>query len=245
MHDQGMIRQEQLVEAFVGLADTLVADFDVVELLQRLVEDCVRLLDAAAAGLLLADQRGSLQVLASTTEQARLLELFQLEADKGPCLACFRTGAPVLVPDLADHPGRWSQFATKARQEGFASVHALPLRLRTQVIGALNLFHTHTGAMTADDLAVGQALADVATIGILQQRAVARSHALSGQLQSALNSRVIIEQAKGVLAERANLDMDEAFTALRGFARNHNRKLVDVALGVIEGRSPTPDRAPS
>ena len=230
-------RDEQLMKAFVSLADTLVDDYDIVELLQRLVEDCVDLLDAAAAGLLLSDQRGSLQVMASSSEQTRLLELLQVHVDQGPCRDCFSTGVPVLVADLAEQAHRWPVFAAEAQRQGFRSVHALPMRLRSETIGALNLFRTHTGPLPDEDLQVGQALADVATIGILQHRALARSEVLSGQLQIALNSRIIIEQAKGVLAEREGLDVDKAFARLRSYARTNGIALVDVSRAVVDGTS--------
>ena len=230
-----MDRERRLVETFVALADTLVDDFDVVELLQTLVESSVDLLTADAAGLLLADQRGGLQVMASSSEQTRLLELFQLQNNEGPCLDCYRTGTQVLVDDLTTATDRWPIFVPEARRQGFASVHALPLRLRSETIGAVNLFHARTQALSEEDLRTGQALAAVATIGILQARAIQHRETLSEQLQSALNTRVIIEQAKGVLAERGSLDMDDSFAKLRGYARNNNVRLAEVARGVVEG----------
>jgi GAF domain-containing protein len=229
------VREGKLTRAFVSLADTLVADYDLVELLHRLVDDCVDLLDAAAAGLLLSDQRGSLQVMASSSEQTRLLELLQLHADQGPCLECFNSGEAVMVGDLAERAYLWPVFAAEAQRQGFRSVHALPMRLRSETIGTLNLFRTGLGPLPDEDLQVAQALADVATIGIFQHRALARSEVLSGQLQVALNSRIIIEQAKGVLAERDTLDVDQAFTRLRSYARDHSQALVEVARAVVEG----------
>ncbi|MGI8648388.1 MAG: transcriptional regulator [Acidimicrobiales bacterium] len=228
------IREGRVAQAFVELADTLVDDYDVADLLHTLAEQCVRLLDAAAAGLLLADQRGSLQVLASSSEGARLLELFQLQTEEGPCVECFHTQAPVLVADIAAQSHRWPQFAAAASREGFVSVHALPLRLRTQTIGALNLFGRERGALSEEDLRLGQALADTATIGILQERAIHHREILVEQLQTALNSRVIIEQAKGVLATVGNLDMGAAFIVLRTYARNHSARLSEVARDLVE-----------
>lgn len=229
-------REGPLVHAFVTLADTLVDDYDVVEFAQELVEDCVALLDVDSAGLLLADLRGGLQMLASTSEQTRMLELLQLQSDAGPCLQAYRTGQQVLVDDLrADSP--WPVFATRASGEGFGSVIAIPLRLRTERIGALNLFRKAPGLMTESDLLVAQALADVATIGILHQRVLTRGALVNSQLQTALNSRVLIEQAKGVLSERLGLDMDQAFVQLRSMARNSNRHLSDTARTVIENPS--------
>ncbi|MEV5714578.1 GAF and ANTAR domain-containing protein [Amycolatopsis mediterranei] len=227
-------RERQVTRTFVALADTLVDDFDVAELLHTLVRSCVNLLDVAAAGLTLVDERGSLQVLASSTEQARLLELFQLGIDEGPCVECFATRAPVLVADLAEESARWPRFAAEASRQGFASVHALPMRLRKQIVGALNLFGERPGELGADDVDLAQGLADTATIGILQERAVRHGETLSEQLQTALNSRVTIEQAKGVLAVTGGLGMDGAFTALRGYARSHNLMLGDVARAIAE-----------
>jgi GAF domain-containing protein len=230
-----MSREQHLAAAFVELVDTLVDDYDVVDLLDRLAGHSVRLLGATAAGLLLDDQRGGgLRVLAASSERSRLLELFQLQTDQGPCLDCVRTGQPVSVPDLNDAADRWPRFVPMAAQQGFRAVHALPLRLRNQTIGALNLFHDQPATLTPDDLQLGQALADAATIGILHERAIRRGETLIEQLQTALNSRIIIEQAKGFLADRGGLDVDQAFDLLRGYARDHNLRLSDTARRVVE-----------
>jgi GAF domain-containing protein len=228
-------RERELTQAFVELADTLVSDYDVADLLYGLVEHSVSLLDATAAGIMLADQRGGLQVMASTTERTRLLELFQLQNDEGPCLDCFHTGQPIAVSDLDAAAERWPRFAPAALAEGYAAVHALPLRLREEIIGALNLFSGQSGDLSAEDLQVAQALADVATIGILQERAIQHSETLIEQLQGALNSRIIIEQAKGVLAERGGVDMDHAFRQLRAYSRNTNTGLARVARDLVDG----------
>ena len=209
----GNERESRLLEAFVQLADTLVDDYDVADMLHELLSYCVRLLHAAAAGLLLSDQRGNLQVLASSTEQTRLLELFQLQNNEGPCLDCVRTGEPVLVDDLAAAADRWPRFVPQALGNGFAAVHAVPMRLRRETIGALNLFNREPGAMPPEDLLAARALADTATIGILQERAIHRGEVLTEQLQAALNNRITIEQAKGVLAHAGNLDMEQSFQA--------------------------------
>lgn len=234
-----MARDRELAEAFVDLADTLVSDYDVTDLLYRLVEHCVRLLDVDEAGLLLSDQRGSLNVMASSDERTRLLELLQLQADEGPCLECFRSGEPVSVSDLRAASGRWPQFAPAALAAGYLAVHALPLRLREQVIGALNLFSADTGELADEGIYVGRALADVATIGLLQERSIHRGETVIEQLEAALHSRVIIEQAKGVLAERGALDMDEAFRRLRSHARASNTRLADVARELVDGQLDT------
>jgi transcriptional regulator with GAF, ATPase, and Fis domain len=227
-------RERVLAEAFVSLADTLVTDFDVIDLLHRLCTDSVTLLPVDAAGLMLSDQRGTLRVVSSSTEQAHLLELFQLQANEGPCLDCFRTSRQIVSPDLG-HETHWPRFVTHARQAGYRSVHALPLRLRSETIGALNLFSSTPGALSPHALRVGQALADVATIGILQERALHRQEVLAEQLQAALNSRVIIEQAKGMLAERGQIDLPQAFALLRSHARSRQQRLSDLARDVVNG----------
>ena len=224
-------RERALAEAFVTLADTLVTDYDVIDVLHQLTIECVQLLRVDAAGLLLSDQRGTLQMAAASTEQARVVELFQLQSDEGPCLDCYRTSRPISAPDLRAMTD-WPRFIAHTLETGYRSVHAVPLRLRNETIGALNLFRTQPGALRPDELRIAQALADVATIGILQERAISRREILAEQLQVALNSRVIIEQAKGVLAERGQLDMEEAFHVLRGHARSTQQRLSDVALGV-------------
>jgi len=224
-----------MVETFVELADTLVDDFDVVEFLQQVSIRCAEVLEVSAVGVLLADQRGTLRVVAASSEETRLLELLQLHTGQGPCADCFRSGAPVSVADLSAVTARWPRFVAEARQIGFASVHALPMRLRTDVIGTLNLFSGLPGVLDADVVRLGQALADVATIGILQARTIHRHETLAEQLQTALNSRVIIEQAKGVIAERHNLDMDRSFGLLRDTARTSNRRLSELARAVVEG----------
>jgi transcriptional regulator with GAF, ATPase, and Fis domain len=229
------MRKRQMVEAFVELADTLVDDFDVVEFLQQVSVRCAQVLDVSAVGILLADPRGTLRVVAASSEETRLLELLQLHTGQGPCAECFRTGVPVAVADLSAVTTRWPRFAAEARQIGFASVHALPMRLRTNVIGTLNLFGGLPGAFDAEILRLGQALADVATIGILQARSIRHHETLAEQLQTALNSRVIIEQAKGVIAERHDMDMDRSFGLLRDTARTSNRRLSDLARAVVEG----------
>jgi len=224
-----------LSETFVELTDTMVAGFDMIDFLHVLTDRSVQLLDVSAAGLLLADPRGELRVVAASSEAARLLELFQLQNDQGPCLDCYRSGQPVHAADLNAEAARWPRFAPAALQAGFGAVHALPMRLREQVIGALNLFRAQAGAFDPADVRIGQALADVATISLLHERSMRHSDTLNEQLQTALNSRVLIEQAKGKLAERLGLDMDQAFNLLRDYARNRNVRLSDLARAFIEG----------
>src|SRR4051812_19018813 len=228
-------RDRALAETFVLLADTLVDDFDLLELFDQLMRSSVELLGVSAAGLLLDDQRGNLAVVASSSEESRLLEIFQLQNNEGPCLDCVRSAKPVFADDLAAEVERWPLFVPRALDLGFHSMAAVPLRLRDECIGGLNLFQSGDVPVDADQRRLGQAFADVATIGILQRRTVHRSTVLAEQLQHALNSRVVIEQAKGVVAERNKLGMGPAFDLLRHFARDNNMKLTDAATGVVEG----------
>jgi GAF domain-containing protein len=238
-------RELTLASTFVKLADTLVEDYDVVDLLDQLVNACVHLLGVTAAGLLLDDQKGNLALVASSSEESRLLELFALQSNEGPCLDCVRTGVAVTSGNLDDEVNRWPVFVPAAHVAGFRSVAAMPLRLRDQTIGGLNLFLDEPQLIPDADRSLAQAFADVATIGILQQRSLHRSHILSEQLQNALTSRIAIEQAKGVLAERNGLSMEAAFDALRRHARDRNLKLTAVANDVVNARlDPTQDVQP-
>lgn len=229
-------RESRLSDAFVDLADSLVTGYDVVDLLHRLIDHCLDLFDGFAAGLVLRDPSGALEVMASSSERAELVELLQLRAGEGPSIECANTGRVVTVDDLAAEPVPWPQFRVQAQAEGFRSVHAVPMRLRDQTIGAMNLLGAHPGPLAAANGRVAQALADVATIAILQERALRQSQIVSDQLQGALNSRVIIEQAKGVLSHQAGIDMDGAFTLMRRYARTRNEHLSDVAAAVTAGR---------
>ena len=229
-------REARLTDVFVTLADTLVTDFDVADLFNDLADACVELLEVSAAGLMLVDPRGQLRVMASSSERSRMLELMEIQNDEGPCLVCHATGVAVIVDDVAVDQERWPTFATQALGLGFRAAYALPMRLRDETIGALNLFHQDSGAVTQAALRVGQGLADIATIAILQRRALQRGFELNEQLQEALNSRIVIEQAKGVLAERLKSDMPTAFAVLRGYARRTNSRLSDVARAVVAGQ---------
>lgn len=230
-----MPRERQLSEAFVELSGSLVAGADVVEFLHLLVRRSVDLLDAAEAGLMLADERGGLRVMASSNERAHLLELFELQSDEGPCLDCYRSGQPLVNEWLDQDPGRWPRFSVRARALGFRSAHALPMRWHDQVIGSLNLFRDDAGSLSDADVAMGQALADVATIGILRERSLREAQVVSESLQAALSSRIVIEQAKGMVAARGGVTVDEAFELLRRQARNTNSRLHEVAECVIAG----------
>jgi len=223
----------RLAEVFVEVADTLVDDFDVIEFLQMITTRTSELVSVPAVGLLLDDGRGRLQFMAASDEETRLLELFQIQHNEGPCLDAFTLGTPVVNADLANAEDRWPTFAPRAAAAGFRSVHAIPLRLRSAVIGALNLFGTDAGSLEPGDVKIVQALADVATIGLLQEKTIRHGELLTEQLQHALNSRVVIEQAKGALARTHGIGVDAAFELLRSYARNHNRKLVDLARVVV------------
>ncbi len=232
---------ERLAEVFVRVADTLVDEFDLIEFLQMVTAQTSELADARAAGLLLADHQGRLQLMAASDERTEILEVFQVENVEGPCQDCFRGGRAVSHPDLRNAADRWPRFAPRAVAAGFLSVHAFPLRLRQEVIGGLNLFGAETGVMSAADVRIVQALADVATIGLLQERAVRRGEVLTEQLQAALNSRIVIEQAKGALAQIHGGSTDEAFARLRDFCRRHHLRIGDVAFAVTSDPARFPD----
>jgi GAF domain-containing protein len=230
------IRREQLVtQTFLLFADTLVADFDIIELLTMLTDRCNALVDAHATGILLADPDGNLCVVAASSEQARLVELFQLQNEEGPCLEAFQSGQAVVNTDLRGALDRWPQFTPYAVGAGYESVYALPLRLRNTIIGALNLFRNTTAPMPADDVLLAQALADIASIAVLQDQAAQQTRIRNGQLQNALGSRISIERAKGMLAERSNIDMATAFGRIRAYARNNNMQLTEAAKRIIAG----------
>jgi len=227
-------RERQLLRAFAGLADTLVDDYDVVELLQNLVEMCSSVLGATASGVLLADENGELDVVASTSEATRLVEVMQLSAWAGPCIESYRTGHPVSLADIRDAPEEWSSFRDNALELGFRAVDAVPMRLREQTIGTLNLLREDTGELPGDDLVAARAFADVATIGILHERTLAQSTLVRRQLQTALDSRVVIEQAKGVVAYTRRIPVEEAFAVIRDYARSHQTRLSAVAQAIVE-----------
>ncbi|MFF3987929.1 ANTAR domain-containing protein [Streptomyces sp. NPDC001797] len=233
----GMAREQRLVEIFVEVADSLVEDFDVIDLLQRLSARCVELLDVSAAGILLADAHGELQIIAASDEHTRLLELFALQHDQGPCVECYRTGTARTNIDLTQPEATvgWPRFAARARETGYAATHAVPLRLRNRIVGALNLFQSTPQRLGYDDIALAQALADVATIAILQQRTLEQSHVENSQLETALTSRILVEQAKGVLAERWNTSVDDAFEVFRSYARSRRMRLSELATRIISG----------
>jgi len=229
-------RQTLLADTFVELADTLIADFDLIDFLHVLVERTVALTDADAAGIMLADQRGGLEVLAASSHAAELVELFELQQQEGPCLEAYRSGEPVIKSDVPEMLAAWPTFTPRLARAGFSSAQAIPMRLRETVIGALNVFTVSPGALSDDDMKLGRALADVATVGILQQRVISARDLLAEQLQGALNSRVLIEQAKGVLAGTSGLSVDQAFVLMRSHSRTTGTHLRAVADDIISGR---------
>lgn len=235
-----LVSTERLAEVFVEVADTLVSDFDLIEFLQTVTTRSAELVDADAAGLLLADQHRELHFMAASDEAARWLELFQVQNREGPCLDAYRTGRPVVNVDLPDAGDRWPVFASRAARAGFRSVHAIPLRHQDEVIGTLGMFGSDTGGLGPTDVQILQALADITTIGLLQERTIRRGEQVTEQLQNALNSRIVIEQAKGALARMRDVDVDTAFTLLRGYGRAHRLRLGDVARAVLEDPSSHP-----
>jgi len=230
-----MSREPDLLAAFIEFSDTLVDDYDVVEFLHRLAERCVDLVDVSEAGIMLADRDGALRYIASSSERMRLIELFELQHAEGPCVDAYRTGIAVQSESTDDANTRWPTLGPHARDVGFQSMAALPMRLRANVIGALNLFSAADACLSAEDLQVAQALADVATIGILQERALSDGQIVKSQLQGALESRVVIEQAKGIVGEHNHISVDDAFKLLRSYARSHNCLLGQAAKDIISG----------
>lgn len=227
-------RQALTATTFVEIVDTLVEDFDVIEVLTQLTSRSVELLEAAAAGILLADPDGQLRVIGASTEQVGLLELFQIQSAEGPCLDCYHTGS-VVTDSRLSAGSLWPNFAAESVRLGFPSVCAVPLRLKDLILGCLNLFMSEPVELSQAEVALAQALADVASIAIVQDQATREAAIREGHLQHALNSRIVIEQAKGMIAERANVDMDDAFARLRSFARNSNRGLTAVAESLVTG----------
>ncbi|HEY5111094.1 MAG TPA: GAF and ANTAR domain-containing protein [Acidimicrobiales bacterium] len=230
-----MARESLLITTLVELADNLVDHYDVIDVLTVLSDRCVEAIDVDAAGVMLASPGGELQYVASSSETMRVLELFQVQANEGPCIDCFRDGHAIINHSLADSLDRWPNFTPRALAVGFQSVHCLPMRLRGRTIGALNLFRSLQGPLDDDDVAVAQGLADIATIAILQHRSSIDADTLNDQLSNALNSRIIIEQAKGIVSQSTSCDMHEAFSRLRTQARNHNEGLTDVAYRIVHG----------
>jgi GAF domain-containing protein len=235
-----MISAERLSDVFVEVADTLVADFDLVDFLHNLTDRAASICDAKAVGILLADQHDDMQFIAASSEEAKLLELFQLQNSEGPCLDCFRTREPVVNSNLESAIERWPVFAPRALAAGFGSVHAIPMRLRNEVIGTLNIFGGGNAQFDDSDVRIVQALADVATIAILQERSVERAETLTEQLQGALNSRIVIEQAKGAVSKLRGISIDKAFVLLREYSRHNQLRLVDVGRAVLTDPSSVP-----
>lgn len=228
-------RETQLLETFVTLADSLVVGFDVLDLLQTLVDRSVELFPAKDAGILLASATGELEIVVSTNERSHLISLLQLGADEGPCIEAYTTGRLVTVSDAAEIADRWPVFAERSLESGYQYVHAVPLRLRDTSLGSLNLFGEEPGSLSREDAAAVQALTDVATISILQERALRETDVARDQLQRALDSRIVIEQAKGVIAQTHGVDMDAAFRLVREHARSNRIRLSDVAQQIVAG----------
>ena len=231
-------REDDVVATFVSISGSLARGHDVNELLTQLAADCARLLDVSAVGLLLADSRGTLHVVAASSERVADLEAFQAQRAQGPCHTCYLDGQPVNVPDLAAAAARWPEFAVVAARTGVASVHAVPMRLRDDVVGALNLFGSRPGPLNEADLRLAQALADAAAIALIQDRAAADTSIVNEQLQIALDTRVVLEQAKGVLSYSGDLEIPDAFAALRYYARDHGIKLTDLATALVSRAVP-------
>jgi GAF domain-containing protein len=229
------VELRRLTEVFVELADILTEGFDVVGYLGVLASRCVELLPVASAGVLMADHDGRLRPAAASDEPAWLLVLWQAQRGEGPCLDCSRSGSGIANVALDAATTRWPDFAAQARGYGYARTHAIPMRQRAALAGILALFSATPEPLGEADLGLGQALADVTAVGIAQRRAMARGAEATSQLREALSSKILIEQAKGILAERMQLHVDDAFAVLRNYARQSNRPLPAVARAVVEG----------
>lgn len=232
-----MIDTNRMADLFVDVADTLVSEFDIIDFLHNLAVHASELTESPAVGLLLSDLSGGLNQVAASSEDAQTLELLQLQHSEGPCVDCYRTGRAVVEDDLAGARERWPNFAPRAVAAGISTVHAFPMRLRNDVIGALNVFGRPSDVMGPDDVRLVQSLADFATIAILQERALARAESLTEQLQFALNSRIVIEQAKGAVARALEVGVDEAFEILRAHARRNQTRLTVLARAVVTDRT--------
>jgi GAF domain-containing protein len=232
-----VLSRDRLADVFVELADTLVDDFDLIDFLHNLTLHAATVTESPAVGILLSDLRGGLNHVAASSERAEVLELFQLQHSEGPCVDCYRSGLQVIEPDIGADPERWSTFSPQALKAGLGAVHAFPMRLRHEVIGALNVFGASGASLGPDEARVVQGLADVATIAILQERAITRAEGLAEQLQFALNSRVVIEQAKGAISRAVGVSVDEAFELLRAQARRTRTGLTQVARKMVEDPS--------
>jgi GAF domain-containing protein len=231
-HMDELSRETRINTAFVTVVDAITTDFDIVDVLHVLVEQCTEVLDADGGGLMLVNSNGQLQLMTSTSDSADFVEVMQLNADSGPCIDCFTSGAELSVPNIQSSGGRWPAFQKSAMQKGFHSAHATPMRLHGQIIGTMNIFRSKRGALSERDASVAQALTDIATIGILHERVVREGAILAEQLHNALDSRIFIEQAKGMIAHSRSLTMDDAFTVLRSHARNNNLTIRSVAEGI-------------
>jgi GAF domain-containing protein len=232
-HVADSTREERINDAFVRVAGTLVDNYDVLDLLSTLMNTCTDLLGVQAGGILIADGAGELELVASTSEEAEIVEIMIVAAGAGPCVDCFNTGASVSVADIETDTGQWPRFRRSALEQGFRAAHATPLRLHGEVIGAMNLLSTGAGALSARDSQLAQALADVATVGILHERSFREPGIVAAQLHFALDTRILVEQAKGVLAQVRSCTMTEAFNALRSYAREHDTTLRAAAEGVV------------
>jgi GAF domain-containing protein len=228
-------REALVIDTFITLADTLAGDYDVSELLHVLVDRCGEVLRAATAGVVLESHEGGLRLAAAMTEEMEAVEEAEMAAGSGPCVDAYRSKEPVVVPDLSACEERWPDLVPRLLAMGMRAGHAFPLRLREDCIGALNLYRRQPGEFDEDDIRLAQSFADIAAIGILQHRTVAEAELRVAQLQHALDSRVVIEQAKGVLAQRHRVTVGEAFAELRRHARDGNRKIHDLAREVVEG----------
>jgi GAF domain-containing protein len=229
-------REARVAKAFIRTTSALMTPYDIVELLSTLMATCTDIFGLEAGGILIADVVGDLELVASTSEEASIVETMVIGAGAGPCIDAYVRGEIVTVADIAVDAEEWPQFRSTALAQGFRSVHAVPMRIRGEVVGVMALLGTHAGRLPADDLEAAQSLADIATLGIIHERSFRQPHAITEQLHLALDTRILIEQAKGVLAQSGGLTMDAAFDALRQYARQNELTLREVADRVVNLR---------
>lgn len=233
---QRLTNPSRLSDLFVAAADTLVGGFDLVDFLHGVATGAAKITGSSAIGLLLAERDGGLRVIAASSEDPELLGLFSIQRAEGPCLDAHRAGAELPDIDLRATHDPWPDFTSQATALGFTGTHCFPLRLRGKTVGAMHAFQDDGHHLSADERRSGRALADLAAISLVQERATRRPGELTEQVLFALNSRIVIEQAKGTVALNLDVGVAEAFELLRVRAAQHRMPLTELARAVVADR---------
>jgi GAF domain-containing protein len=231
---QLMFDQATFLRTVSAAAADLVRPYDTVTMLENLSERVSEVLALTGSGVSL-ESDGRLAFITALDEQIARVEQVQERTQEGPCVDCFRGGNPVVVPDLEAEGARWAQYADAALQAGLRATAGVPMTLEGRSIGALNLYSSEPREWPDEDVAAAQVLADLATAFLVNASKLRQQEELAAQLAGALESRVLIEQAKGVVSASAHVSVDEAFRRMRSWARNHNLPLPSVAQDVVEG----------